>query len=160
MLNGELLHVLASMGHGDQLAIVDRNFPAMSLGSRVVRLDGADTNEVGRAILSVLPLDTFVDRPIVRMEVADAPDEIPAVQANFLTLAEEIEQRPIGAASLSRQAFYERARSAYAVVATGELRPYGCFILIKGAVFGSSVADGNALTPVEDRRLSLLDGRP
>jgi L-fucose mutarotase len=148
------------MGHGDELAIVDRNFPAMSLGSRVVRLDGADTDKAGRAILSVLPLDTFVDTPVVRMEVTDAPDEIPPVQANFLTLVEEIEQRPIGAASLSRQAFYEKARLAYAVVVTGELRPYGCFILVKGAVFGSAVAGESVLTPVEERRLSLLDRSP
>ncbi|MGC9974276.1 MAG: RbsD/FucU domain-containing protein [Gaiellaceae bacterium] len=134
LLNAELLHALAAMGHGDELAIVDRNFPASALGRRVVRLDGTDTEDAARAILSVLPVDTFVERPVARMEVVGRQDEVPPVQANFLRLVEEAEQRPIGVESLSRQAFYERTRSVYVVVTTGELRPYGCFLIVKGVI--------------------------
>jgi L-fucose mutarotase len=125
LLHADLLQVLAAMGHGDELAVVDNNFPAASVARRLVRLDGVGTLEAGRAILSVLPLDTFVEAPLIRMEIVGDPVTVPAVQAEFHELCGRVEQREIAMASLPREAFYERARTAYAVVATSESRPYG-----------------------------------
>jgi L-fucose mutarotase len=134
LLNADLLYVLAAMGHGDELALVDCNFPATSHAQRLVRLDGVDTVAAGRAIFSVLPLDSFVDEPIVRMEVVGAPAEVTAAQAEFLQLAEEAEGRSLSMGALSRHEFYARAKSAFAVVATSEARPYSCFLVVKGVI--------------------------
>jgi len=137
LLNADLLHVLQSMGHGDELAIVDRNYPAQSTAQRLVRLDGADTSQAATAILSVLPLDTFVEPALFRMQVVGNPEEITPVQREFLEIAEAAEGRALAMGGLERFAFYERARSAFAVVATSEARPYGCFLLVKGVIPGS-----------------------
>jgi L-fucose mutarotase len=137
LLTADLLYALAAMGHGDELAIVDNNFPASSHGQRLIRLDGVGIRAAGEAILSVFPLDTFVDEPLLRMEVVGAADEVPAVQTEFIQLATEIESRDILVASLSRNAFYERARNAFAIVATGEPRAYGCFLLVKGVTYAN-----------------------
>jgi L-fucose mutarotase len=136
LLNADLLYVLAAMGHGDELALVDNNFPATSHAQRLVRLDGVDTSVAGRAILTVFPLDTFVDEPLLRMEVVGAPDDVTPVQAEFHRLAEAAEGRDLSMGSLERHAFYERARSAFAIVSTSDARPYGCFLLVKGVVKG------------------------
>ncbi len=130
----ELLHTLASMGHGDDLAIVDAHFPAVSLAQRLVRLDGVDAASVLEACLRLIPLDTFVDEPALRMEVVQKPDEIPAVQQDFQKVIDREEGRHIPLGKLERHAFYERAKKAYAIVATGELRPYGCILIKKGVV--------------------------
>jgi L-fucose mutarotase len=135
LLHADLLRVLAAMGHGDELAIVDCNFPAASVAQRLVRLDGVGTTAAGRAILSVLPLDTFVEEPLIRMEIVGDPVTIPPVQAEFHELCRRVEAREIAMASLEREAFYARARTAYAVVATSEDRPYGCFQLVKGVSY-------------------------
>jgi L-fucose mutarotase len=136
LLHADLLYALASMGHGDEIAIVDNNFPAASLAQRLVRLDGVGTDAAARAILSVLPLDTFVETPLVRMEIVGDPTTIPAVQAEFRDICQAAEGREISMTSLTRMAFYDRTRAAYAVVATGENRPYGCFLLVKGVTYG------------------------
>jgi L-fucose mutarotase len=134
LIDPDLLYVLASLGHGDELAIVDRNYPAASTGQRVVYLRGTDVTSAAEAILRLLPLDTFVDEPIMRMEVVGAPDEIPEVQRELLEVASSAEGREIRMGSLNRFAFYDRVRDAYAVVATSESRPYGCFLLTTGVV--------------------------
>ncbi|HEX9063634.1 MAG TPA: RbsD/FucU domain-containing protein [Streptosporangiaceae bacterium] len=134
LLNADVLYILAAMGHGDELALVDRNFPASSTAKRLARLDGADIAAAGQAILAVFPLDTFVPGPVTRMEVVGAPDEIPAVQREFTELATRAEGRPVEVASLERFAFYDRARDAFAVISTSESRPYGCFLLTKGVI--------------------------
>lgn len=134
LLQPELLAALAEMGHGDELAVVDANFPAASVARRLLRLAGADLGEAVEAILSVLPLDTYVEEPLVRMEVVGDPEEMPAVQQEVLTLAQRLEGRPLVLGSLERHAFYERAGRAYAVVATGERRPYGNLVLVKGVL--------------------------
>jgi L-fucose mutarotase len=140
LLNADLLYVLAAMGHGDELALVDTNFPATSHAQRLVRLDGVDTAVAGRAILGLFPLDTFVDEPLVRMEVVGAPADVTSVQAELHRLAETAEGRTLTMGALPRREFYERARSAFAVVATGESRPYGCFLLAKG-VLGAAATE-------------------
>jgi L-fucose mutarotase len=134
LLSAELLYVLAAMGHGDEIAIVDCNFPATSIGRKTIRVDGANIIEACSAIVTLLPLDTFVDYPICRMEVVGDPDAIPTVQREFLGTCEALEGRSLPMSSLSRQEFYDRAKLAFAVVATSEQRPYGCFLLVKGVI--------------------------
>ena len=135
VLTPELLHVLASMGHGDELVLVDRNFPAVSVGRRVVRLDGCDLPRAARAILSLFPVDTFVERPVAAMQMVDTPDVVPDVQQDVFALVDAAEGREVGVERVERFAFYERAKRAFAVVTTTEDRPYGCVVLTKGVVF-------------------------
>ena len=132
LLTPDLLHVLASMGHGDELAIVDAHFPAASMAQRLVRLDGADATDVLAACLSVTPLDSFVDDPAVRMEVVHDPEEVPAIVDEFQRIVEAAEGRSFPLMRLERHAFYERAQAAFAIVATGEMRTYGCILIKKG----------------------------
>lgn len=131
----ELLHILASMGHGDEIAIVDANFPAITNAQRLVRFDGTDLPSVLEATLQLLPLDTFVDEPVARMMQVHAPDEVPEVQKICQVIIDKAEGRRVRVAGVSREAFYERARKAFAIVATGELRLYGCILLKKGVIF-------------------------
>ena len=134
LLPPDLLHALAAMGHGDELALVDRNYPATSTSQRLIRLDGADTAAAARAILSLLPLDTFVDEPLLRMEVVGSPDEVTPVQRELAGIASDHEGREVAMGSLERFAFYERSRGAFATVITGEDAPYACFLLTKGVI--------------------------
>jgi L-fucose mutarotase len=134
LLSPDLLHVLAAMGHGDELVLVDRNYPATSTARRLVRLDGCDLPTAARVVLSLLPLDTFVEQPVAAMAVVGDPDAVPGVQQEVFDLAREAEGREIGVQRLERFAFYERARQAFAVVYTTEARPYGCVVLTKGVL--------------------------
>jgi L-fucose mutarotase len=133
ILGPDLLAILRAMGHGDEIAVVDANFPAASSAKRLVRADGIDAPRMVRAILTVLPLDIFVPNAAFRMAVVDRPDEIPPITQEFaaaLKAANYVgEIEPI-----ERFAYYERTRNAYAIVATGELRYWGNLILKKGAI--------------------------
>jgi L-fucose mutarotase len=135
LLSPDLLYILAQMGHGDEIVLVDSNFPAVSTARRLVRLDGCDLPAAARVVLSVLPLDTFIERPVAAMEVVDHPEVVPEVQQAVFGLARSIENRAIDVERVERFAFYERARQAFAVVATSEARPYGCVIFTKGVIF-------------------------
>ena len=135
LLSGELLRILDDMGHGDQLMLVDRNYPAVSSGRPVVRLGEASIIRAATAILSVLPLDSFIEHPIERMEVEDDPVRTTATQDELLSLASAAEGRPLAYSVVPRLDFYQRAREAYAVVHTLDTVPYGCFILHKGVIF-------------------------
>jgi L-fucose mutarotase len=134
LLHADLLHVLRAMGHGDELAIVDANFPAASMGRRVVRADGVSATRMLAAVLSVLPLDDFVDAPCARMEVVGDPDAVPEICGEFQAIVDRVEGRPVALAKLERFAFYARAREAFALVQTGESRLYGNLLLKKGVV--------------------------
>ena len=134
LLNADLLHTLRAMGHGDELVMVDANFPATSVAQRLIRLDGVDVIRAGEAILSVFPLDSFVEHTVLRMEVVDKPNEVPEVQREFQHIVDQSAGRAIALGSIERHAFYARAKQAYAVVATSERRPYGCFVLVKGVL--------------------------
>ncbi len=138
LLSGELLKILDDMGHGDQLLLVDRNYPAVSSGRPVIRLGEVSVVRAVRAVLSVLPLDSFVDRPLERMEVDDDPAVTTATQDAVLAAAIEAEGRELTYAVVPRLEFYERARGVFAVVHTLESAPYGCFILHKGVIFDPS----------------------
>jgi L-fucose mutarotase len=139
LLTPELLLVLAEMGHGDDLVLCDANFPAESVAATTthgsaVRLPGISVPAAARAILSLLPLDDFVDAPVARMAVGDDPQAIAPVQQEVQEAVDAAAGRPLPMQPVERFAFYEAARSAYAVVATGERRFWGCFILKKGVV--------------------------
>ncbi|MEL6465085.1 MAG: RbsD/FucU domain-containing protein [Pseudomonadota bacterium] len=136
LLNADVLYALRAMGHGDDLIIVDTNFPADSVAGATVlgnllRID-RPAAEVVRAILSVYPIDTFVDDAVARMEVVGDPDaRLPVmdeVQAEITTVGGPT---MIG---IERYAFYDRAKQAYAVIQTSERRFYGCFALRKGVI--------------------------
>ena len=138
-LNAEVLQVLRAMGHGDVLVLADTNFPSDSVARHTVtgdllRMDNLTSAEVAEAVLSVLPLDTFVDDFAGRMEVVDAPDDIPAVQAEVQATIDAAEGRARPMIAIERLAFYDMAREAYAVIQTGERRFYGCFMFRKGVI--------------------------
>ena len=134
LLSPELLMVLRSMGHGDDIAIVDGNFPAAAVARRLVRLDGLTATEVTNAILSVMPLDDFVPEAAWRMEVVGGPQAEQPIFGEFRAIIARHEGSNFRLASLERFAFYEQAKTAYAVVSTGEKRLYGNIILKKGVV--------------------------
>lgn len=138
-LNADVLYVLRAMGHGDTLVIADTNFPSDSVAQhtgygQLLRMDNLTSAEVAQAILSVMPLDTFVEDFAGRMEVVDAPDEIPAVQQEVQASINAAEGRERPMVSIERFDFYDRARDAYAVIQTGERRFYGCMIFRKGVI--------------------------
>ena len=138
ILNAEVLGALRAMGHGDDLILADTNFPAASVAARTVlgtllRID-APAARVTRAVLSIYPLDTFVEDAAARMEVVGAPDEVPEVQREVQAAVDAAEGRPWPMIGIERYAFYERAKQAYAVVQTGERRFYGCFAFRKGVI--------------------------
>ncbi|WP_193607839.1 RbsD/FucU domain-containing protein [Nocardioides lijunqiniae] len=134
LLSADLLGHLAAMGHGDVLALVDRNFPAASTAGRLVTLPGVDVPRAARAILSVLPVDTFVEPAVLWMGAVGDEDTVQEVHAELSTVVDEAEGRPVAAAAVERFEFYRRAAEAYVVVATTEERPYGCFLITKGVV--------------------------
>lgn len=138
LLTAELLGVLAAMGHGDELAVTDANFPADSVArgtchGRVIVLAGSSVPQAVAAILSVLPLDEFVDAPVRRMAVG-ATDLVPEVQQEVQAIIDEAAGRHWPMGDLERFAFYEAARGSYAVVLTGERRFFGNVLIKKGAL--------------------------
>lgn len=138
-LNAEVLHALRAMGHGDVLVVADTNFPSDSVArdtvlGELLRMDNLTAGQAMEAILSVLPLDTFVEDHAARMEIVGAPDEIPPVQAEVQAAIDAAEGKPRPMVSVERFAFYDQAREAFAVIQTGERRFYGCFLLRKGVI--------------------------
>lgn len=138
-LNAEVLYTLAAMGHGDYLIVSDTNFPADSIAKHteigeLLRIGNVTAGEAVEAILSVYPLDTFVDDFAGRMEIVGEPDTIPPVQQEVQAAIDAAEGSHRPMVSIERFAFYDMARKAYAVVQTGERRFYGCFMLRKGVI--------------------------
>lgn len=132
LLSPDLLHVLASMGHGDEIVLADANFPAATHAKRLVRLPGLRAPDVLDAVLSVMPLDTFVPQAALTMQVVGDSAAVPEVVVEFDAVLQNHGCQVTG--SLERFAFYERAAQAFAVVATGEIRIYGNILLKKGVV--------------------------
>ena len=138
-LNAEVLYVLRAMGHGDALILSDTNFPSESVARQTVhgsllRMDNLTSAEAIAAILSVFPLDTFVDDFAGRMEIVGEPDTIPPVQTEVQTVIDATEGSHRPMIPVERFAFYDLAKSSYAVIQTGERRFYGCFMLRKGVL--------------------------
>ncbi len=138
LLNSEILYALRAMGHGDSLVISDTNFPAESIARQTVlgkllRMDTNAAQAVG-AVLSVMPLDTFIDDAAARMEVVGHPQEILPVMQEVQAAIDKAEGKSWPLKSIERYAFYEKAKKAFAVLQTDERRFYGCFILTKGVI--------------------------
>ncbi len=138
-LNAEVLSCLRAMGHGDVLILCDTNFPADSVArdtqlGYLLRMENLTAAEAANAVLSVLPLDTFVDDFAGQMEMVGDPDTVPPVQAEVQVEIDTAEGMPRPMIGIERFAFYDMARQAYAVIQTGERRFYGCFMLRKGVI--------------------------
>jgi L-fucose mutarotase len=139
LLNADVLYALRAMGHGDHLVVCDTNFPADSIArqtrlGRLLRIDNVSAARAMRAVLSLLPLDTFVDDAAIRMEIVGSPHELPAVQREVQAEIDRAEGRPWPLVPVERHAFYEKAKTADCVIATGERRFYGCFLFTKGVI--------------------------
>ncbi|NND19997.1 MAG: ribose ABC transporter [Silicimonas sp.] len=138
-LNADVLYTLRAMGHGDYLIVCDTNFPADSIARETVlgdllRMDNLTAAEASQAILSVMPLDTFVDDFAGRMEMVDDPDTVPPVQEEVQAAIDAAEGSHRPMIGIERFAFYDVAKDAYAVIQTGERRFYGCFMFRKGVI--------------------------
>jgi L-fucose mutarotase len=138
-LSAEVVHVLMRMGHGDDLVICDVNHPAASIAAhtthgRLVDMAGCDIPAAAAAILSLMPLDTFVPAPVTRMEVVGDPGREMPVVARMQAVVDRAEGRAVPMQALERFAFYAAARRAFAIIRTSDPGPYGCFILKKGVI--------------------------
>jgi L-fucose mutarotase len=133
ILGPELLQVLRAMGHGDELVIADANFPASSVGPRVLRVDGVSGTELADAVLTLMPLDEFVPEQAFVMQVVGDPKARPPVFAEYEKIIARHEPKA-KMGTIERFAFYERAAKGFAVVQTGENRLYGNIILKKGII--------------------------
>jgi L-fucose mutarotase len=138
-LNADVLGCLRAMGHGDVLIISDTNFPADSIARQttlgtLLRMENLTAAQATEAVLSVLPLDTFVDDFAGRMEIVGDPATIPPVQAEVQAAIDRAEGKPRPMIGIGRFAFYDMAKTAYAVIQTGERRFYGCFMFRKGVI--------------------------
>lgn len=133
ILGPDLLYVLRAMGHGDEIAIVDANFPGDSSGPQLIRLDGLSASEVLDAVLTLMPLDTFVDEQAIGMEVVGDPARREETHKDFDAIVKKHEP-DMKLTLLERFAFYDRVEGAYAIVQTGERRLYGNVLLKKGII--------------------------
>ncbi len=131
LLTGDLLSVLADMGHGDEIAIVDSNFPAAACAQELIALPGIGVTDILDAILTVFPLDDFVEQPVSYMQ---APGEPLPIYKEFEVSVEKGEGRKITLAGIAPSDFYQRAQKAFAVISSGERRLYGNVLLRKCVV--------------------------
>jgi L-fucose mutarotase len=139
LLNADVLHALKAMGHGDYLILSDLNFPSDSIArqtalGKLLRMENTTSAEAAAAILSLMPLDTFIDNAAERMEIVGSPDELPLVQQEVQAEIDKAEGKHWPLKSIERFAFYEKAKKAYCLIQTGERRFYGCFVLTKGVI--------------------------
>jgi L-fucose mutarotase len=134
IISPELLKALMEMGHGDELAIADGNFPAAGIARRLVRADGHGAPPLLEAILTLFPLDTFVERPVALMAVVPGDPTRPTIWEDYRRIIRRHEPAFKDFEMVERFAFYERARVAYAVLATGEGALYANLILKKGVL--------------------------
>lgn len=134
ILSPELIKTLMEMGHGDEIVIADGNFPAETFGKRVIRCDGHGTTELLDAVMQLFPLDTYTEKPVMLMEVVKGDPVVPTIWEDYKEIINKYEPENCKIEMIERFAFYERAKKAYAVVATGEEAIYANIILKKGVV--------------------------
>jgi len=134
LLSPELLKVLMEMGHGDELVLADGNFPSASMGKRVIRCDGHGVPEILDAVLQLYPLDRYVENPVALMQLVPGDSVETPIWETYRSIVNQYEKQANGIENVERYAFYERAKKAYAVVATGEKALYANIILKKGVV--------------------------
>ena len=138
-LNADVIRCLRAMGHGDDLVICDVNHPAASIAKdttygKMVDMSGCDIPTAAQAVLSLMPLDNVVERPVARMQIVGDPDGTTPIFGRIQAVIDAAEGRPIPMDPLERFAFYAAARRAFAIIRTADSGPYGCFILKKGVV--------------------------
>lgn len=134
LISPELIKVLMEMGHGDELVIADGNFPSASIAQRLVRADGLGCPVLLDAILRIFPLDQYVEKPAALMEVVPGDPYQPVIWDDYLKIVKACEPGFADFEYVERFAFYERAKRAYAVLATGEMALYANIILKKGVI--------------------------
>lgn len=138
-LSAEIVHVLMLMGHGDDLVICDVNHPAATIAAqtsygKLIDMAGCDLPTAAAAILSLMPLDSFVPAPVARMQVVGNPAGVVPIFARMQAMLDRAEGRAVTMQTLERFAFYDAAKAAFAIIRTADSGPYGCFILKKGVV--------------------------
>lgn len=136
ILSPALLKVLCEMGHGDEIILADGNFPAESVGKDaiVIRADGHGVPEILDAVLSLIPLDQYTQKPAGLMEVVPGDPVVPVIWDEYKSIIKKNGENPEAIEMIERFAFYERAKKAYAIVATGETAIYANVLLKKGVV--------------------------
>ena len=134
VLSPELLKILMEMGHGDEIVIADGNFPSANIAKRLVRLDGHGVPEILDAVMKFFPLDTYTEKPVALMEVVPGDDIKPVIRDDYRNIIRKHEPDRCNIEFVDRFAFYERAKNAYAVIATGESAVYANILLKKGVV--------------------------
>lgn len=132
VLSPELLKTMMEMGHGDEIVIADGNFPAAGIAKRLIRLDGHGIPEILDAMLPFFPLDSFVKAPVALMQVVPGDPTVPSIWEDYRNIISKYEN--VSIEQVERFAFYERAKNAYAVIATGETELYANIILKKGVI--------------------------
>ena len=135
----ELLYVLMLMGHGDDIVLCDVNHPAVTIAKEttygsLLNLSGLTIPQATKAILSLMPLDTFVEQPVMRMRVVGDPDGVVPVFQKMQDTVDLCESRAVTIGALDRFDFYAAAKKSFAIVRTSDPGPYGCFILRKGVI--------------------------
>lgn len=133
-LTPDLLWVLAAMGHGDRLALVNANYPAYARHARVIALPGVSLVAAFTDILQLMPVDDLADLPAFRMVPDGEPGEVPQVHRDVQQVLDAAEGRAVGMQAVERTPFFALAGSAFAAVATTDNRPFGCFVITKGVV--------------------------
>ena len=134
ILTPDLLKVMMEMGHGDELLLADGNYPRFGHPGRVIRMDGHGIPEILDAIMRYMPLDTFVEHPVILMDVVPGDPYIPTIWEEYRKIISKYEEKGARETAISRYDFYDRATKAYAVVTTGETALYANLILKKGVV--------------------------
>jgi L-fucose mutarotase len=139
IIHAELIYALMLMGHGDELVICDINHPAQTIAKhttygKLIDLSGCGIPRASQAILSLFPLDTFVDAPVKRMKVVDDPDKQMPIFDAIQRVVNFAHGSPVSIEPLERFAFYDAAQKSFAIVRTSDPGPYGCFIFKKGVV--------------------------
>jgi L-fucose mutarotase len=134
VISPELMKTLMEMGHGDEIVIADGNFPAASVAQRLIRCDGHGVPEVLEAVLKFFPLDSYVDKPVALMAVVPGDKTKPTIWEQYRKIISSSGEKLTDFDFVERFAFYERAKRAYAVVATSEKALYANIILKKGVI--------------------------
>ena len=138
-LSAEIVYALMQMGHGDDLVICDINHPAVTIAKdttygSLLDMSGCDIPTATRAILSLMPLDSFVPAPVRRMQVVGDPEGVVPIFGKMQKVLDASNGAPVLVEALERFAFYEAAKRAFCIIRTADSGPYGCFILKKGVV--------------------------
>ena len=134
IMGPELLLTLYRMGHGDEIVLADAHFPGESNCTRIVRADGHTISDLLEGILPLMPLDAYVEHPVIMMDVVDGDTFEPAVEASYRRVLDKYEADNYEITKLSKEEFYARSSQSFAVVMTGETAKYGNIILKKGVI--------------------------